>query len=71
MTPPAGTDHAVLVWTPRPCPLSARQWRERIEAGRLVLPAGQERGMDFVALDDPDPAAPDWVAAVVGIEHGG
>jgi hypothetical protein len=71
MTPPAGTDHAVLVWTPRPCPLSAREWRERIEAGRLVLPAGQVRGMDFVTLDDPDPAAPAWVAAVVGIEHGG
>jgi hypothetical protein len=71
MTPPAGTDHAVLVWTPRPCLLSARQWRERIEAGKLVLPRGEDRGMDFVALDDPDPAAPEWVAVVVGIEHDG
>ncbi len=70
LTPPAGTDHVVLVWTPRPCPLSARQWRERIEAGGLIVPAGQDRGMDFVALDEPGPAAPDWVAAVVGIEHG-
>jgi serine/threonine protein kinase len=70
MTPPAGTDHAVLVWTPRPCPLSARQWRDQIEAGRLLVPAGQDRGMEFVALDSPSPSAPDWVAAVVGIEHG-
>jgi hypothetical protein len=70
MTPPAGTDHAVLVWTPRPCPLSAREWRERIEAGHLVVPAAQERGMEFVALDEAQPAGPDWVAAVVGIEHG-
>jgi hypothetical protein len=70
LTPPAGTDHAVLVWTPRPCPLSAREWRERIEAGGLVVAAGPERGMEFVALDDPGPAGPEWVAAVVGIEHG-
>jgi hypothetical protein len=70
MTPPAGTDHAVLVWTPRPCPRSAREWRERIEAGQLIVPVGPDRGMDFVALDTPEPAGPDWVAAVVGIEHG-
>src|SRR5439155_19729012 len=37
LTPPAGTDHAVLVWTPGPCPLSAREWRERIEGGQLRL----------------------------------
>jgi hypothetical protein len=71
MTPPAGTDHAVLVWTPRPCVLSALQWRERIESGQLVVPAGQERGMEFVAADTPEPAGPDWVAGVVGIEHDG
>jgi hypothetical protein len=71
MTPPPGTDHAVLVWTPRPCPLSARQWRDRIEAGQLIVPVGQERGMEFVALDTPEPAGPEWVAAVVGIEHEG
>jgi len=70
MTPPDGTDHAVLVWTPRPCPRSAREWRERIEAGQLLLPVGPDRGMEFVALDEAQPAAPDWVAAVVGIEHG-
>jgi hypothetical protein len=70
MTPPAGTDHAVLVWTPRPCPLSAREWRERIEAGHLVVPVSQDRGMDFVAADEVQPAGPGWVAAVVGIEHG-
>jgi hypothetical protein len=71
MTPPAGTDHAVLVWTPRPCPSSARAWRERIEAGQLIVPVGQDRGMELVTLDSPEPAGPDWVAAVVGIEHGG
>jgi hypothetical protein len=35
LTPPAGTDLAVLVWTPGPCLLSAREWR----AAR-VRPAG-------------------------------
>jgi hypothetical protein len=71
MTPPAGTDHAVLVWTPRPCVLSAREWRERIETGQLVEPAVRERGMEFVAADAPMPAGPEWVAGVVGIEHDG
>lgn len=70
LTPPAGTDHAVLVWTPRPCPLTAREWRERIEAGRLVMPLSVDRGMEFVMLDTPEPAGSDWVAAIVGIEHG-
>jgi len=71
MTPPAGTDHAVLVWTPRPCPLSAQQWREQLETGKLLVPAAVDRGMDFVAVDSPEASGTDWVAAVVGIEHGG
>jgi hypothetical protein len=70
LTPPAGTDHAVLVWTPGPCPLTAREWRERIESGRLAADPPADRGMEFVALDAPDPTAADWAAAVVGIEHG-
>jgi hypothetical protein len=69
LTPPAGTDHAVLVWTPGPCPLTAREWRERIESGRLAVAPPADRGMEFVALDTPDPAESDWAAAVVGIEH--
>jgi hypothetical protein len=71
LTPPAGTDYAVLVWTPGPCPLSAREWREQLESGRLAIAPVSERGMEFVAADAPGPAGPDWVAAVVGIEHGG
>jgi hypothetical protein len=70
MTPPPGTDHAVLVWTPRPCPLSAREWRDRIEAGQLVAQVVPERGMEFVAAETPESLGPDYVAAVVGIEHG-
>jgi hypothetical protein len=71
LIPPAGTDHAVLVWTPGPCPLSAREWRERIESGQLVLNTPRDRGMAFVDVDQPDEAAADFVAAAVGIEHGG
>jgi serine/threonine protein kinase len=71
MTPPAGTDHAVLVWTPRPCVLTALQWRERIENWQFEVPVGQERGMEFVDVDAPAPAGPEWVAGVVGIEHDG
>ena len=71
LTPPAGTDHAVLVWTPRPCLLTPRQWREQIEAGGLLPPAGVDRGMDFVAVDDPESGETEWVVAVVGIKHGG
>jgi hypothetical protein len=71
MTPPAGTDHAVLVWTPEPTALTARQWREQIEAGRLLVPAGQDRGMELVTADAPGAVGTDWVAVVVGIEHGG
>jgi hypothetical protein len=71
LTPPAGTDHAVLVWTPGPCSLSADEWRASIESGRLALAEPTERGMEFVDLDAPDPAEADFVAAVLGIEHGG
>jgi hypothetical protein len=70
LTPPAGTDHAVLVWTPGPCPLSPREWQERIESGKLRLARQADRGMEFVDLDTPQPPGPDFVAAVVGIEHG-
>jgi hypothetical protein len=69
LTPPAGTDHAVLVWTPGPCPLSADEWRARIESGRLALAPARERGMEFVDLDTPAPARVDFAAAVIGIEH--
>jgi hypothetical protein len=69
LTPPAGTDHAVLVWTPGPCPLTAREWRERIESGRLAVAPPADRGMEFVAVDSPAPAGADWAAGVVGIEH--
>jgi hypothetical protein len=71
LTPPAGTDHAVLVWTPGPCPLSAREWRERIESGQLRLSRSPDRGMELIDVDAPEPVGPDFVAAVVGIEHGG
>jgi hypothetical protein len=71
LTPPAGTDHAVLVWSPGPCPLSARKWRERIESGRLGLTPARDRGMAFVGADTPEAGGPEWASAVVGIEHGG
>jgi len=71
LTPPAGTDHAVLVWTPGPCPLSARAWRERIERGALGFTPQPDRGMEFVDADTPALPSPDLVTAVVGIEHAG
>jgi tRNA A-37 threonylcarbamoyl transferase component Bud32 len=70
LTPPAGTDHAVLVWTPAPCPLSAREWRAQIESGRLTVTPHRERGMEFVDLDVADHPTAEFVAEVVGIEHG-
>jgi serine/threonine protein kinase len=69
LTPPAGTDHVVLVWAPGPCPFSARQWREQIESGRFAISSQRERGMEFVGADTPGTPAAELVAEVVGIEH--
>jgi hypothetical protein len=71
LTPPGGTDHAVLVWTPGPCPIAADAWRKQIESGRLSLAPVQDRVMALVDVEVPEPPRAEYVAAILGIEHGG
>jgi hypothetical protein len=71
LTPPAGTDRAVIIWTRHPNTLPLAEWRSRIEAGDVAAlpPTLATRGMDFVLHEATVQAEDAWTASVVTITH--
>jgi serine/threonine protein kinase len=71
LTPPAGSDRAVFIWTRRSSALTPTGWRDRIAAGQMTAVPPQEstRGMDFVLHEATEQQEDPWAASVVTVSH--
>jgi hypothetical protein len=75
LTMPGGTEHAVALWTRRPCPLTSLEWREQLETGfpapakLLRSPLRRVRGMSLVLHETEPPPTHAWTAVVLELQH--